>query len=133
MIGDEDLYLDRVQLAARGWTRTLTEGFLPNPDRWATVDHWQNYKGKATYFVERVMAAEQMVAFKQAFAASVARRGLTPQQVDAVMQERARVDALYRAWLRTVGPDDVKRMLAIDAVAAAFESARARGYRTPHK
>jgi hypothetical protein len=52
MFGDDGLYLDRVQLAARGWTRTLTERFLPHPDRWATVDHWRNYKGKATYFVE---------------------------------------------------------------------------------
>jgi hypothetical protein len=72
------------------------------------------------------VAAEQLAAFRQAFAASVARRGLTPQQVDAVMQERARVDALHRAWLGTVGPDDVKRMVALDALAAALESARAR-------
>ena len=49
------------------------------------------------------------------------------------MQERARVDALYRTWIKTVSPEEVKRMVAIDAVAAAFESARAMGYRTPHK
>ena len=30
MIGDDDLYLDRIQLAARGWTRTLTERHLPS-------------------------------------------------------------------------------------------------------
>ena len=77
MIGDDHLYLDRVQLAARGWTRTLTERFLPNPARWATVDHWQNYTGKATYFVEKVMAAEQLTEFKKAFAASIVRRRLT--------------------------------------------------------
>jgi hypothetical protein len=133
MIDDQDLYLDRVQLAARGWTRTLRERFLPTPDRWATVDHWKNYTGKATYFVEKVMAREQLVAFRQAFAASVARRGLTPQQVEAAMQERARVDALYRAWLRTVTPEDVKLMIAINAAAAEFEKLRAMGYRTPHK
>ena len=80
----------------------------------------------------RVMAAEQMAAFKQAFAASVARRGLTPQQVEAAMQERARVDALYRAWLRTVTPEDVKLMIAINAAAAELEKLRAMGYRTPH-
>jgi len=133
MIGDDALYLDRVQLAARGWTRTLTERFLPNPDRWATVDHWQNYTGKATYFVEKVIGAEQLVEFKKAFAASIVRRRLTQEQIDAAMQERARVDALYRAWIKTVSPEDVKLMVAIDAAAAAFESARARGYRTPHK
>jgi hypothetical protein len=133
MLGDDDLYLDRLQLAARGWTRTLTERFLPTPDRWATVDHWQNYTGKATYFVEKVMAAEQQAEFKQAFAASVLRRRLTQEQVEAAMTERARVDALYRDWIKTVSPDDVKLMVAIDEAAAVFESARARGYRTPHK
>jgi hypothetical protein len=133
MIDDDHLYLDRLQLAARGWTRTLTQRFLPTPDRWATVDHWQNYTGKATYFVEKVMAAEQLGEFKMAFATSVARRRLTQQQLEAAMQERARVDTLYRAWIKTVSPEDVRLMVAIDAAAAAFESARARGYRTPHK
>lgn len=133
MINDGHLYLDRIQLAARGWTKTLRERFLPTPDRWATVDHWQNYTGKATYFVERVMAAEQLAEFKKAFATSVARRRLTQEQLDAAMQERARVDTLYRAWIKTVSPEDVRLMVAIDAAAAAFESARARGYRTPHK
>ena len=127
MIGDDHLYLDRVQLAARGWTRTLTERFLPNPDRWATVDHWQNYTGKATYFVEKVMAAEQLTEFKKAFAASIVQPRLTNTQADAAMEERARVDATYRNWIKTISPEDVKRMVAIEAAAAAFESARARG------
>lgn len=74
MLDDDHLYLDRTQLAARGWTRTLTERFLPKSDRWETVDHGQNYTGKATYFVEKIMAAGQLVEFKKAFAASVARR-----------------------------------------------------------
>jgi hypothetical protein len=133
MIDDDHLYLDRVQLAARGWTRSLTQRFLPNPDRWATVDHWQNYTGKATYFVEKVMAAERLVAFKEAFAASIVRRRLTPDQIDSMLAERARVDAMYREWIKTVSPEDVRRMVAVDAAAAAFESLRARGYRTPHK
>ena len=133
MFGDDHLCLDRVQMAARGWTRTLTKRFLPIPDRWATVDHWQNYTGKATYFVEKVMAAEQLTEFKKAFAASIVRRRLTHAQVDAATEERARVDAMYRDWIKTISPEDVKRMVAIEAAAAAFESARARGYRTPHK
>ena len=133
MIGDDHQCLDRVQLAAREWTRTLTERFLPNPDRWATVAHWQNYTGKATYFAEKIMAAEQLTEFKKAFAASTVRRRLTHAQVDAAIEERARVDAMYRDWIKTISPEDVKRMVAIEAAAAAFESARARGYRTPHK
>ncbi|MFN9744795.1 MAG: hypothetical protein ACK57B_04010 [Betaproteobacteria bacterium] len=64
MINDDHLYLDRLQLAVRGWTRTLTGRFLPTPDCWATVDHWRSCTGKATYFVEKVMGAEQVVEFK---------------------------------------------------------------------
>jgi hypothetical protein len=33
MLADDDLYLDRAELAARGWTKTLIERYLPNPDR----------------------------------------------------------------------------------------------------
>jgi hypothetical protein len=133
MINDDHLYLDRLQLAARGWTWTLAKRFLPNPDRWATVDHWRNYTGKATYFVEKIMAAEQLAEFKIAFAASVARRSLSRKEVNAFMRERARVDAMYRSWIKTVSPDDVKTMVAADELVAFFEAARARGYRTPHK
>lgn len=133
MFGDDELYLDRVQLAARGWTRTLTERFLPTPDRWATVDHWRNYKGKATYFVEKVRTAEQLAEFKQAFEASIARRRLSRGELNAFIRERARVDDLYRVWIKTLSPDDIKTMAVADELVAFFEAARARGYRTPHK
>jgi hypothetical protein len=133
MIDDDHLYLDRVQLAARGWTRVLTGRFLPNPDRWATVDHWRNYTGKATYFVEKVIAAEQLVEFKNTFAMSIARRRLSRRQVNAFMRERSRVDSMYRAWIKTVSPDDVKTMVVVDEVVELFEAAIARGWRTPHK
>jgi hypothetical protein len=133
MTDDTDLYLDRKQLAARGWTRSLLDRFLPQPDRWDTVDHWLNYRGKATYFAERVMAAERLGDFRQAFAISVRRRRLTQEQLNAVMTERARVDSIYRAWLKTVTPEDVRTMMAIQAAADTFQSMRARGYRTPHK
>jgi hypothetical protein len=133
MLDDDELYLDRVQLEARGWTLTLIKRFLPNPDRWATVDHWRNYTGKATYFVEKVMAAEQLADFKKTFATSIARRQLSRKEVNAFMRDRARVDAMYRAWIKTVSQDDVKTMVAADELVAFFEAARARGYRTPHK
>jgi hypothetical protein len=133
MLEDDHLYLDRTQLAARGWTRTLTERFLPTPDRWATVDHWKNYTGKATYFIERIIAAEQLVDFKKAFIVSIARRQLTQREVKAAMRERTRVDAQYRDWIRKIRPEDIRNMILIDELTAEFESARARGYRTPHK
>ncbi len=111
----------------------MTERFLPTPDRWATVDHWKNYTGKATYFVEKVMAAEQLAEFKKAFQVSIARRQLTKRQVGAAMKERARVDAQYREWIRTVQPKDVELMILVDEFAAELDAARARGYRVAHK
>jgi hypothetical protein len=79
------------------------------------------------------VAAERLVAFKEAFAASIARRRLTPDQIDSMLAERARVDAMYREWIKTVSPEDVGRTVAVDAAAAALESLWARGYRTPHR
>lgn len=111
----------------------MRERFLIRPDRWATVAHWKNYTGKATYFVERVIAAERLAEFSEAFIASVTRRRLTSEQVDTIIQNRARVDAVYREWLKGVSPEDVRRMLALNEVAAIFDAARAIGYRTPHK
>lgn len=130
---EDNLYLDRVQLADRGWTRALTERFLPEPDRWATVDHWRNYTGKATYFVEKVMAAEQLVEFKKLYAVSISRRGLSRRDVNAFTRERTRVDAIYRSWINSLGPEEIKNMITADELSAAFEEARALGYRTPHK
>jgi len=133
MIEDEHLYLDRFQLAERGWTRTLIERFLPNPDRWATVNHWRNYTGKATYFVEKVIAAENLAEFKKAFQASILRRKLTQREVRAAMKERARVDAQYREWIRAIRPQDIELMILSNKLAAELEAAIAMGYRTPHK
>ncbi len=133
MFEDDDLYIDRAQLAARGWTLKLIKRYLPNPDRWASVDHWRNYTGKATYFVEKVIAAEQLADFKKAFSLSVARRQLSRKNLNAFMRERTRVDNLYRDWIKTVSPKDVKTMIVTDELVAFFEAARARGYRTPHQ
>ena len=63
MLDNDDLYLDRVQLTARGWTRGMIGRFLPEPDRWKSVNHWQNYTGKAAYVVEKVMQAEGLTDF----------------------------------------------------------------------
>ena len=71
--------------------------------------------------------------FKEAFAASIDRRRLSRKEVNAFMRERARVDGLYRAWIKTVSPDDVELMVVIEEAVAILEDGRARGYRTPHK
>lgn len=133
MLDDERYYLDHAALRARGWTRGLAERFLGSPDRWATVSHWLNYKGKATYFLERVMQVERSDSFKQAYAASLKRRAVPPESASAFQEERARLDAEYRDWLKSLNPEDVRTQLVADAAAAIFEEARAQGYRTPHK
>lgn len=133
MKDDSHLYLDHVQLKARGWSRNLVKKFLIKPDRWETVDHWANFMGKATYFVERVMQEESRAEFQRAFEASRKRRKLTPEDLTVIETERARVNNSYRKWLKTVTPEDVKTMLIIKKAAAIFEEIRARGYRTPHK
>lgn len=79
------------------------------------------------------MAAEQLAEFKNVFATSAVRRRLSRKKVNALMRERARIDDLYRAWIKTVSLDDVKNMVVADELVAFFEAARARGYRTPHK
>ncbi len=133
MSDTDRFYLDHVQLRARGWTRTMVERFLVRPDRWETVNYWANFKGKATYFVERVLLAEHSPAFKRAFEASARRRRLALQALTEIATTRALVDDDYRAWLKTVTPEDVQRMVALTEAARAFEQVRARGYRTPHK
>ena len=133
MINDETLYLDHVQLRARGWTRTLVETFLVKPDRWATVNFWANYKGKATYFVERVMQVESRSDFRAALQASVNRRKLPAEDLADMEAERSRVDNDYRAWLKALTPEEVRTMLILNDAADVFEEARSRGYRTPHK
>lgn len=133
MISDDHLYLDHVQLRARGWTRTLVEKYLVKPDRWASVSHWANYKGKATYFVERVIQVESRADFRIAFQASLNRRNLPPEERAEMEVRRSRVDNEYRVWLKTLTPEQVRTMLILNEVADVFEEARSRGYRTPHK
>jgi hypothetical protein len=116
LIDEDDLYIDRVELAARGWTMPLIRRFLPTPDRWATVDHWRNCMGKATYFVEKVIATEQLAEFKEKFSKSTLRRRLSRREVNAFMCARARVDGKYRSWIKSVSPDDVRRMVVVDEV-----------------
>ena len=133
MTNDETLYLDHVQLRARGWTRTLVETYLVKPDRWASVNYWANYKGKATYFVERVMQVESRSDFRTALQASVNRRKLPAEDLAEMEVERSRVDNDYRAWLKALTPEEVRTMLILNDAADVFEEARSRGYRTPHK
>lgn len=133
MIADDIRYLDHAQLADRGWTRALVARFLKRPDSWGTVNHWANFKGKALYDTERVIAAETSVEFAATFSRSLRLRGIGEDRIAAIKQSRAEHDTRYRAWLATLTPVDIESMVLVQEVAAIFEEARARGYRTPHK
>jgi len=111
----------------------MIERLLPQPDRWKSVNHWQNYTGKAAYFAEKVTQAEGLSDFAASFAASLRRRRLTAADIDAIHEERARVNAQCCEWIKAVTPEDVQRLLLVADLVAAFEGARSRGYRTPHK
>ncbi len=130
---DDIRYLDHAQLADRGWTRALVARLLKRPDSWGTVNHWANFKGKALYDTERVIAAETSAEFAAIFARSVRRRNIGEAAIAAFKKARAEHDTRYRAWLATLTPGDIKTMVVAQEAAAVFEEARARGYRTPRK
>ena len=67
MSSDWHLYLDSNQLALRGWTASLIKRFLGDADLWLPVNHWANWKGKRTFFLERVELAEASVEFRAEF------------------------------------------------------------------
>ena len=87
---DDIRYLDHAQLADRGWTRALVSRFLKRPASWGTVNHWANFKGKALYDTERVIAAETSAEFAAIFARSVRRRNIGEAGIAAFKQARAR-------------------------------------------
>lgn len=131
---DEDITLaNRAQLFGRGWTRSLIEKYLKEPDEWGTVDHWQNYKGKALYSLERVMQAESNINFAATYTRSVSRRNLSSETVAQIAEKRKNGNDAYRKWLKGIKPEQVRDMILVAEVAAIFNEAIARGYRTPHK
>ncbi len=133
MKNDDHLYLDHVQMRARGWTRTLIERFLVRPDRWAPVNHYRNFKGKATYFVERVMTAERHAQFETAFKASVRRRRVPQDELLSIQAERNRVNQEFLVWQQSLTPMEMKEIEAFKQIAAIFSKWRSNGIRTPHK
>ena len=130
---DDDLYLDLNQLGARGWTKSLIEKYLGKPDRWKQVAHWQNFTGKATYFLSRVILTESQAPFQSDFQASIRRRKLSPDQLDTILAFRSRFDDDHSSRLTRPTPEETKRDSVISKAASIFEEVRARGYHTPHK
>jgi len=133
MKNDDHLYLDVVSLSERGWTETLIRRFLGAPDRWEAVDHWANWTGKRTYFLERVQNAEDSSEFENAFSRSLCRRKISQKQLAEFTEQRAKDRNAVREWRESLTSEDKKTMESLNKVAEIFQEARQRGYRTPHK
>jgi hypothetical protein len=98
MSSDWHLYLDSNQLAMRGWTASLIERFLGEADLWLPVNHWANWTGKRTYFLERVELAEASVEFRTEFERSARRRKLSKKQVAAIEKCRSETAGAVKQW-----------------------------------
>ncbi len=133
MLFDEVAFADTNQLVARGWTRALIKHFLINPDRWGSVNHWANFKGKAEYSLEKVIRTENNEEFIIKFNKSIKKRKLNEIAIKDFIAERTKANEIYKNWLKELTPNDIKLMIVANDVATIFEETRAIGYRTSHK
>jgi hypothetical protein len=62
------------------------------------VNHWANWKGKRTYFLERIELAEASPEFQAEFAKSARRRKLSKKQLTAFEKCRAESCGAVAKW-----------------------------------
>lgn len=132
---NEPGYLDVCELISkRQWTRSLIKKHLGHPDRIFPVNHYRNYSGKHAWLQSTIELAEMTQGFEKSFLHGARIRRLQREDIDEV------IERIYH--LREQGPtaepmasDNLPAEVAACAhsVAAIFEEARRRGYRTPHK
>ena len=136
MKNDNHLYLNAVELSERGWTEMLIRRFLGTPDRWEAVNHWANWTGKRTYFLERILNAEDSPEFADALSKSFRRRKIYPSsqlELAHVTKKRAKDRNAVRKWRESLTDEDKKTKESLNKVVEIIQEARRRGYRTPHK
>lgn len=127
-------YLTIEDLVERGWTKGLIERFLGTPDRRFPVDHWLNWSGKKAWREEWVELTEMTQGFEAAFLRSAKCRNLSRYEIEDVIDRiyAAREEAPFR--VEQIEDEWTRRINACAASAAdLINSARAMGYRTPHK
>lgn len=118
-------YLDVDMLHLRGWTRTMIEQLLGEPDDWEPVSHWANFSGKRLYSLSRVSSIEASSKFQETFVRSVRRRKLSEQQIILFLSEQQNRRDEISPNESTTGP--------LAEAASLIHLARKKGYRTPHK
>jgi hypothetical protein len=62
------------------------------------VNHWANWKGKRTFFLERVELAEASEEFRAEFKKSVRRRKLSRKQLAAIEKCRSETTGAVKQW-----------------------------------
>jgi len=126
MDGDGPTFLDRNDLKNRGWTETLINKFLEEPDAILPVDHFRNYSGKKAYKLIRVQAAEASPEFDNEFRKSMSRRKKSKQYLKTVFAERESTPL-------EVAEEKTEKDMLLEKAAAEIKSAIKQGMRTPHK
>jgi hypothetical protein len=117
---------NRKDLRARGWTEALIRDFLGDPDGTSSVAHWANYRGCDHWDSHRVIAEEKTEEFEQALGRSLKRRRKSQSEKRKMMRLRK-----TRPNLKVPARSKIDE--AIRLAAGEIESARRRGFRTPHK
>jgi len=100
VLGFDDVLVDAEDLFASGWTEDLIRKFLGEEDERAQIA--PRGRGKRLWKIARVTMAEQREDFRDAFAVSVARRSLTPRQVEGFLEAR-RIARQTMSFLRARG------------------------------
>jgi hypothetical protein len=100
VLGFDDVLVDAEDLFASGWTEDLIRKFLGEEDERAQIA--PRGRGKRLWKIARVTMAEQSEDFRDAFAVSVARRSLTPRQVESFIEAR-RIARHTMSFLRARG------------------------------
>ena len=99
LLGFDDVLVDAEELSIRGWTGDLIRKFLGDEDERAGLSSYAGFRGKRLWKMARVAMAERSEDFCEAFAVSIARRRLTPKQVQAFVEAR-RIARQTMAFLR---------------------------------
>lgn len=122
-------FLTTKQLLERGWTKTLIKRFLPNPDGYAPVSHWMNFRGQDTYAAVKIWNVEQTAEFASAFLKSWKGRmtDRSPKDVLAELKQQPHPE------IPTRSKEEIVRDTHLAAAAGYLRVAIDRGLWTPHK
>ncbi len=83
--------------------------------------------------MDRIHAAEASGDFIDAFEKSMGRRKRTKKEIAEYRAIQKSTENKVEEWRVLLTDEDIQRALVLEKAAAQIESARQRGFRTPHK